>query len=112
MLMLTAFMDETGHSKDERQRFNGMAGLLATGDDWEQFERQWKVILDEYKIPFFHMKDFANRKQFFKGWDEAKRRELLDKLLKTVRAANALPIGSILPMEDFRQLTAKCVSAN
>jgi hypothetical protein len=60
---LTAYMDETGHSKDERQRFNGMAGLLAPTREWERLEIKWKKTLKEFKLPYFHMKDFAKRKQ-------------------------------------------------
>lgn len=47
VVMLTAYMDETGHSKDERQRFNGMAGLLAPTWAWEEFEPKWKQTLKE-----------------------------------------------------------------
>ena len=39
--MLCGFMDETGHSQDEKQRFNGMAGIVAPLEHWAQFERKW-----------------------------------------------------------------------
>jgi hypothetical protein len=104
MVMLTAYMDETGHSKDERQKFNGMAGLLAPTDQWEALELKWKRTLKEFKISHFHMKDFANRKREFKDWHELKRKKLLGKLLKHIEMTTAFPLGSILSMADFRSL--------
>ncbi|MDQ3755927.1 MAG: hypothetical protein M3371_14490 [Acidobacteriota bacterium] len=68
--MLSAFFDETGHSRDEKQLFNGMAGVLAPADHWEAFEKKWKRTLQEFEIPFFHMKDFANFRKCFEGWSE------------------------------------------
>jgi hypothetical protein len=104
MVMLTAYMDETGHSKDERQRFNGMAGLLAPTWAWEELEPKWKQTLKDFKIPFFHMKDFANRQREFEGWHELKRQKLYGKLLKHIEMASPFPLGSILAMSDFKSL--------
>lgn len=49
-------MDETGHSKDERQKFVGVAGLMAPAESWAVFERKWKQALNDFKIPYFHMR--------------------------------------------------------
>lgn len=43
MLMLSAYMDETGHSRDEKQRFNGMAGLMAPTKRLVRMERKWNT---------------------------------------------------------------------
>ncbi|HUS12562.1 MAG TPA: DUF3800 domain-containing protein [Pyrinomonadaceae bacterium] len=104
MVMLTAYMDETGHSQDEKQRFNGMAGLLAPTWRWEELEPKWKQTLKDFKISCFHMKDFANRKREFEGWHELKRKKLYGKLLKHIEMAEPYPVGSILAMSDFLTL--------
>jgi hypothetical protein len=100
--MLSAYFDETGHSQDDRQHFNGMAGVLAPADHWEVFEERWKQTLEEFKIPFFHMKHFAHYKGSFNGWSEAKRQRLYGKLLRHMEAAYLLPLGVSIPMKDFR----------
>jgi hypothetical protein len=105
MVMLTGYMDETGHSKDEKQRFVGMAGLVAPAENWEAFEHKWNEVLSDFKIPHFHMKDFANRKRHFEGWHELKRKKLLGKLMRIMASTHALPVGSITSMEDFRSLS-------
>jgi hypothetical protein len=115
MLMLTAFMDETGHPDDPNSKFVGMAGLLAPSNNWERFEKQWKALLKRYDLPFFHMKDYAHSRKAFEGWkgNETKRRELLAELMQTIRDAHALPFGCTIPMDSYRsypkhlQITAR-----
>lgn len=111
--MLRAYMDETGHSRDEMQKFNGMAGLLAPADRWDEFESRWNATLanKEFRIPYFHMREFefvdglGNRKGFYTGWSEEKRRRLFSKLVRHIKNAHALPVGSIVAMEDWRRLS-------
>ncbi|HEX7332610.1 MAG TPA: DUF3800 domain-containing protein [Pyrinomonadaceae bacterium] len=109
-------MDETGHSQDEKQRFNGMAGIVAPLEHWAEFERKWYKTLKDFKIPHFHMKDFASSeladystksKNPFKGWSRIKKEKLFQKLLKHMETTYIYPLGSSLCMEDFRSLTPK-----
>jgi len=102
MLVLSGYFDETGHSQDEKQRFNGMAGVLAPADHWESFEEKWKLTLEAFKIPFFHMKDFANFKGYFEGWSEAKRQKLYRRLLAHMETRYVFPLGISISMEAFK----------
>jgi hypothetical protein len=107
MLMLSAYMDETGHSKDEKQKFIGMAGLIAPAVNWEAFEEKWKTSLKlpYIDLPYFHMTDFASRrKKPYENWSEEKRKKALGKLLITMECSYAMPFGAIVPMDAFRSL--------
>lgn len=111
------YMDETGHSQDERQRFNGMAGLIAPCDHWEEFERKWKEALKKFHIPRergFHMVEFENSekarystssKNIFKDWSALKKEKLFSKLLKIIETIHPFPLGSIMSMDDYRSLS-------
>jgi hypothetical protein len=107
MVMLSAYMDETGHSRDEKQRFNGMAGLMAPAKRWRRMERKWKRTLQRFRVPYFHMKDFANFHGHYKGWSETKRRDLYRCLLAHIEGTRPFPVGSILKMEDYRAFVAE-----
>ena len=98
------YMDETGHSKDQKQRFNGMAGLIAPSVNWAHLERKWKATLTEFKIPYFHMKEWTHSTGHFIGWSKAKREKLYAKLLRKMESVYPFPLGTILSMEDFRRL--------
>lgn len=51
--MLTAYLDETGHSADKRQKFVGMGGLIATSKNWERFEKNGQNRLENLMfLPF------------------------------------------------------------
>lgn len=107
MQTFSAYMDETGHSKDVRQKFVGIAGLIAAVPSWETFERKWKATLEEFKLPYFPMKEFAHSEQTFRDWKgkETKRRKLFGKLMMHMETAPSLPFGAIVPMQDFRSFT-------
>ena len=104
MVTLTAYMDETGHSKDQKQKFNGMAGWIATTDQWQYFERRWKKILKRFQIPYIHMKE---SREMFDGWSELKIRKLSAALWDAIEETHPFPIGSIIPMDEFRPLEAR-----
>lgn len=112
MAMLTAYMDETGHSKDERQRFNGMGGLFGPTEKWIEFETKWKAVLahKEFRLPYFHMKEFearhpktGERVGFYKGRDEHKRRRLFSKLMRLIQNTHSMPVGAVVNMDDYRE---------
>ena len=107
MLMLSAYLDETGHSSDEAQRFNGMAGLMGSTKRLRRMERKWNRTLSRFQLPYFHMKDFASFRGPYEGWSEQKRQDLYRDLLAHVTGARAFLVGSILSMADFRSLTPK-----
>lgn len=107
MAILSGFFDETGHSKDRQQLFNGMAGVLAPFENWATFERSWTATLREFRLPYFHMTDFAASKGIFDGWEgnETKRRRLLSKLWTHIRATNSMPVGVSIPMKVYQSLS-------
>ena len=104
MLMLTSYMDETGHSRDEKSKFNGMAGLTCKVEEWELFERRWKRMLDRFKIPYIHM---AESFAMFGDWPEAKIKALSAAAWDAIKKIRPLPLGSIFPMDDLRLLEVK-----
>lgn len=107
MAVLTGYYDETGDTRDPSQKFVGMAGFVAPADSWRLFERKWKFILNEFKIPYFHMREFAPSVGVFNGWKgkEDKRQSLFHSLIETIREIKPLPVGCIFSSDDFRALS-------
>ena len=87
MLMLTAYMDESGHSADPATHFAAMAGFVAPLEIMQVAGALWDKTIK--KIPFelqgpFHMKDFAHFCGEFKGWSEKKRKALFGQLIQII----------------------------
>jgi hypothetical protein len=101
MMMLTSYLDETGDSKDDKQKFNGMAGLVAPAENWEVFEQKWKAVLKTFGLPYIHMSEIRT---LTRGWSEAKVEKLFGKLWKIIKSVKALPVGSTIPMDDYNPL--------
>jgi len=45
-----------------------VAGWLGTTVAWESFDIDWKILLAQYDIPYFHMREFAPSVGPFKKW--------------------------------------------
>ena len=108
--MLTAYLDETGHSKDPNKKYVGLAGMVATAERWEAFERDWRQALEDFEVPnnFFHMMDFAQSQgPPYDGWknDETKRRTVLDRLMAIIRNTG-MPFGAVVNLEAYRATSA------
>lgn len=68
-VLLTCYLDEAGGRQDG---FTVVCGWLSSVALWEQFEIDWKLFLISYKVPYFHMKEFAQSTGPFKKWKDAK----------------------------------------
>lgn len=102
MLGLSAYFDESGHSKDQKCRFVGMGGLLAPSSAWDEFDPKWQAILDDYcgGVPF-HMNKFAFQAPPFDGWDKEKRDRFFGSLVKTIKDAEAKPFGAVVSLDAY-----------
>lgn len=105
--MLRIYLDETGHTKDPNAFVVGMAGCVASLRSWDKFSSEWDETLEIFSISAFHMKDFAHFHGEFRGWNEQKRRQLLDRLLGTIEAHVDVWVGALLPISEFMGLSVE-----
>jgi hypothetical protein len=105
MLGLTAYFDESGHSKDADCQFVGMGGLCAPADAWTEFDGKWQGILDEHcQGKPFHATDFAYGKEPFSGWKEEKRRRFYGGLVRTIQESGARPFGAVVSLDAYETI--------
>ena len=62
--MLTSYFDE-GY-KDGL--FTCVCGWASTVEQWDGFEADWKLFLASYRVPYFHMEEYAQSVGPFKKW--------------------------------------------
>jgi hypothetical protein len=100
--MLTAFIDESGHSG--AGRIVSVAGFVAPEEVWKDFDFQWDASLKAHHAPFLHMREFAHFRGAFVGWSEDQRRALLSSLLQTIVDHNLVAVGAAIDVVAFKQL--------
>lgn len=66
--MLTCYFDEAGGVD---HGFTVVAGYVATVEQWENFEVDWKLSLISYKVPYLHMAKLAHFKGPYAKWENS-----------------------------------------
>lgn len=81
-----------------------VAGFLSQDALWAQFGKEWKEVLDEFRITAFHAQHFAQRKEEFLGWEESKRQRLLAALLQIVQRRAQFGFAAVVHAQAFREV--------
>ncbi len=78
--MLTAYFDESG--TDGRSPIVAVGGYVSTQPRWDDFQRDWKRLLDEEQIRVFHTTDLLSLRGEFtsaNGWNRARAMDVLNR---------------------------------
>ena len=106
--MLEAFVDESG-SHEGAECFV-VAGYIATCQDWDAFNVEWKQVLGLYGLETFHTVDFKNRFRSEENayrhldLDKAAEKRLLNELTDVIQKRVIIGIAGVLPMQDYNAL--------
>jgi len=86
------------YADESETHATSICGYIATPDYWKQFCREWQKILDDFKAPYFHFREFTTKELYSKvgnayyNWSEKKRDKfLLD--LAVLTSEVAIPVG-------------------
>jgi hypothetical protein len=63
-----------GYFDDSRSTAEGLwvvAGFVGFVDQWEEFEQDWRLLLDTHGIPYLHMKEMGKPGGVYKCWQPA-----------------------------------------
>lgn len=100
--LLTAYLDDSGTHDGSHTIVVG--GVIALQSDWDSILRKWIEALNERGVSYFHSTDFSNARQGFEGWEEEKRRSLVNDLLSVFEDYMILPVGIGVTREKFSRI--------
>jgi hypothetical protein len=102
-----AYLDESGKENDPE--FAGLAccvaGYIGTADAWGLLEQEWQGVLDDFGVPYFHMKEYAHSKvgSPFASWkkDESIRTAFMSSLVSTLHNKSLHGIAALVSVPDL-----------
>jgi hypothetical protein len=103
MAVYTAYYDASGSEADPSGAIT-TAGLVATANKWNKFERAWKAVLSEFGVPYFHAQDFVGQRGPFLQWgsDEFKRGKFFEALVKVLKRGINKGFTVTVDSRDFK----------
>jgi len=85
-----------------------LCGFMESPEYWDRFSNRWKAVLRKHAAPYFHFREFADKKNRWKipgnpylDWSEKDRDDFLNDLA-IVLCESAVPLGGIFDIETFR----------
>src|ERR1700691_3026173 len=56
---ITGYFDTSGKASSASAIELVVSGFVSTRKKWNRFEEQWQAVLEEFEVPYFHMKEFG-----------------------------------------------------
>jgi Protein of unknown function (DUF3800) len=105
--MFTAYFDES--STHAGSSLIVIAGGASDDVQWSFFEAEWKGLLEEFKVPYFHMRKFAHSIGPFASWkrDEKRRRQFIKRLVGILRRRVTVSIGLVLLLDAYHEVVTQ-----
>jgi hypothetical protein len=104
--MFTAYFDASGAPDDPCVHSLTVAGFIASGDQWEVFDRRWKKVLKKYGVTALHMRDFSHSRGEFEGWDKVpkkmRRPLFIGDLVTILQKLMRYSFASTISLDDYR----------
>jgi hypothetical protein len=102
--MLTGYFDES--STHAGSPLIVIAGAISDDVQWSFLESEWRDLLAQYQVPYFHMREFAHSIGPFKPWkgDEKRRRWFLERIVGILRRRVTVSIGLALFLDAYREV--------
>lgn len=89
-----------------------IAGYAGSPAQWKLFDSDWRKVLRQYHIDFFHGKVFFNRKKItdkkrnpYLNWSDKRANDYFDDLLKAIDKRKIIPVGGGVDIPAFDSYT-------
>lgn len=102
MVMFTAYFDDSG--THEGSKVTVVAGYISTVEQWKKLESEWRDVLNDAGIEFFRMSKYESKHGPYEGWDEFKRKRVLERLILIARVRTRIPVAAAITVSDYHEV--------
>ena len=103
MAVFKAYVDDSGDTNDPKHSACSIAGFVGTVQNWMEFENRWEGLLEKFRIPWLHMRDFAHHRPPFDRLSKVERSEVLGSLIDTIKHCELVGYGGVIRLPDLRR---------
>ena len=109
--VLRAYMDDSGTHKGSPYCL--VAGYWGGASQWVKVEREWRRVLNKYRVPEFHAKQYWGRDKNqervgpYRGWDDIRRRNFLFELLTVIGDHKIYPFAHGVLRSEWEKKSAE-----
>jgi hypothetical protein len=109
IVVIRGYFDNSGDENDPQHNVLTLGSYLANEEQWERFELAWKANLDEFELPYLHMKEFAHNLPLFQRFknDEPERRRFLSNCISIIASCHPHGICHSVRIPDVRRFNAE-----
>lgn len=108
-----AYLDRSADPDSEAGGGTVVAGFASSVEEWALWEEDWKAVLAEFRVPYFHMKEFNSLSSTgpFSGeeWrDETHRRNFIARLVISIRKWARVSVADHMEHQMYRDANILC----
>lgn len=105
----TAFFDRSADHDEDPIGGTVVAGFLSTVEQWALWEAEWNAVLEDFRVPYFHMKELKRNRWPYdapKWADEQHQRYFASSLIATVKKWAIATIGAYMDRTIYEDAMA------
>ncbi len=105
MAFFEAYFDESGTHEDSS--VTAFGGVIASQSEWDPIMSAWLKVLANHGVPRMHANELANLRGPFRGWDDDRRKRLVNDLLDVYRDHEICLIGTAVENSVYDSIRAE-----
>src|SRR5437016_1000791 len=101
--------DDSGDQDDPQHNCASLGGYIGPVDALDRFEIEWKRVLDEFEVPYLHMKEFKDPKGHYVHLlnDRDRMALFFGALADAVGSCGLFSFGSVVRIKDLKKFNQK-----
>lgn len=99
IMMLAAYLDGSGTEPSDR--VCTVAGYIGVDDQWDLFTAEWKKMLDDFEVSYYHAVDLYHGRHQFEEWSGEKRAQLREAANSILKERPALGFAAFLERSEY-----------
>ena len=103
-MLFNAYLDDSG--THAASKIISVGGCINEAETLDNFSRAWQERLDKWKLPFFHMTDWAALRGDYKTWSKPVAERRLRELLDLIRDFGIGTFGVAVSRKEFSGVSA------